>query len=347
MSKEVELRGEWKVHDTLRRTQEGMTFGVLMPHFGRHSSSERIVEGARLSERLGYDAIWVRDHLLWTPHEHEKGDRTFVDATISLAAAASVTETIVLGTAVLIPIRWPLKSAKEMMSLEFIAGDGRVLAGIGAGHNADELEAAGLDADQKASIAEETIEIWRSLFETGKVDFKGEVFKTGAVDLHPYPSAGMPIWYGGTTRAAVRRSASLCDGWLPGGTPLATFDDRLAYLRDLEDELDRDPCVIGIIPRLQIGRTTEEAIDGLDVQAFATASEGSKWWKKPPGGFQTIEDLRGIVVAGDTEEITERVGDFEDRGLDHFVVDLRGQFEQFEELLQLFAEEVMPHFKKV
>ncbi|MDH3190682.1 MAG: LLM class flavin-dependent oxidoreductase, partial [Acidimicrobiia bacterium] len=274
------------------------------------------------------------------------GDATFLDATVTLAAAASVTNALILGTAVLIPIRWPLKSAKELMTLEYIAGDGRVIAGIGAGHNADELEASGLDADQKAAIAEETIEIWRSLFETGKVDFKGDVFTTGDVELHPYPEAGIPIWYGGTTRAAVRRSASLCDGWLPGGTPLATFDARLAYLRELEAEIGREPCVIGIIPRLQIGATTEEAISGLDVKAFATASEGSKFWKKPEGGFQTIEDLRGIVVAGDTEEVTERVGDFEERGLDHFVVDLRGQFDRFEELLQLFAEEVMPNFKK-
>lgn len=322
-----------------------MTFGVLLPHFGRHASRERLINGGRLAEQLGFDAVWVRDHLLWTPHEHEAGDRTFLDASVTLAAIAAVTENIMLGTAVLIPIRWPLKSAKELMSLEFVAGTGRTVAGIGAGHNADELEASGFDADRKAAIAEETIEIWRSLFETGKVDHIGEVFSTGSVELQPSPEAGIPIWYGGTTRAAVRRSATLCDGWIPGGTPLATFDDRLSYLRELEAELGRDACTIGIIPRLQIAETKAEALSDLDVNAFATASEGSKWWIKPPGGFQTVEDLRGILVVGDVDEVVERIGDFEERGLDHFVVDLRGEFEKFEDLLQLFAEDVMPHFK--
>jgi alkanesulfonate monooxygenase SsuD/methylene tetrahydromethanopterin reductase-like flavin-dependent oxidoreductase (luciferase family) len=322
-----------------------MTFGVLLPHFGKEASRARIVDGCRLIERLGFDAVWVRDHLLWTPHAHESSDTTFVDALVALAAGAAVTERIVLGTAVLIPIRWPLKAAKELMSLEFIAGPGRVIAGIGAGHKAAELEAAGLDADRKAAIAEETMQIWREAFESESVDFTGEVFVTGQVEMRPKPPAGLPIWYGGTTRAAVRRSARYADGWLPGGTPFATLDARLAYLRSLEAEIARKPCVVGVIPRFQMEKTTEAAHAALDVHALSGASEGSKYWITPEGGFQTIDDLRGIVVAGDADEITQRVGDFDERGVDHFVVDMRSQFERFEELLQQFAEEVMPHFR--
>jgi alkanesulfonate monooxygenase SsuD/methylene tetrahydromethanopterin reductase-like flavin-dependent oxidoreductase (luciferase family) len=336
----------WKVNDSLRRTKRGMTFGVLLPHFGREASRERILEGSQLVERLGFDAVWVRDHLLWTPHGHESSDLTFLDASVTLAAVAAVTEKVMLGTAVLIPIRWPLKSAKELMTLDFLAGPGRIVAGLGAGHEAAELMAAGLDPDKKNIIVEETIQIWRQAFESDAIDFTGEAFETGRVQMHPRPANGLPIWYGGTTRAAVRRAAKLCDGWLPGGTPIATFDDRLSYLRELEAEAGRAPCVVGVIPKLQIGASKEKALDGLSIEALAGASEGSKWWIKPPGGFTTFDDLRGILVAGNAEQIIEGVGDYDERGLDHYVVDLRGQFDRFEELLTLFAEDVMPHFRQ-
>ena len=322
-----------------------MTFGVMLPHFGREASRERLLSGARLAERLDYDALWVRDHLLWTPHQHEAADLTFLDATLTLAAVAGVTDRIKLGTAVLIPIRWPLKSAKELMSLDFLAGGGRVVAGIGAGHSGTELRAAGLDPDRKATIATETIRIWREAFTTEQVDFDGEIFQVEKATMHPRPEGGLPIWYGGTTRAAVRRAARWCDGWLPGGTPFPTFDDRLAYLRSLEAEMGRPPCVVGVIPRLRIARTKAEALAGLEISALSSSSEGSRFWIAPPGGYRSFDDLRGILVAGDIPEIVERVGDFDARGVDHFLVDLRSDFDRFEELLELFATEVIPHFR--
>ena len=201
-----------KRYDALRRTERGMTFGVMLPHFGREASRERLLSGAALAERLGYDALWVRDHLIWTPHRHEGADLTFLDATLTLAAMAGVTERIKLGTAVLIPVRWPLKSAKELMTLDFLAGPGRVVAGIGAGHFGAEIRAVGLDPDRKKQIVEETIQIWRRAFTEEQVDFSGSVFQVEGAVMHPRPAGGLPIWYGGTTRAAVRRTAGGATG---------------------------------------------------------------------------------------------------------------------------------------
>ena len=55
---------------------------MMLPHFGREASRERLLSGALAAERLGYDAVWVRDHLIWTPHRHEGSDLTFLDATL-------------------------------------------------------------------------------------------------------------------------------------------------------------------------------------------------------------------------------------------------------------------------
>ena len=70
-----------------------------------------------------------------------------------------------------------------------------------------------------------------------------------------------------------------------------------------------------------------------------------RYWIHPPGGYRDFDDLRGILVAGGIPEIVDRVGDFDERGVDHFLVDLRLDFHRFEELLELFASEVIPHFR--
>jgi alkanesulfonate monooxygenase SsuD/methylene tetrahydromethanopterin reductase-like flavin-dependent oxidoreductase (luciferase family) len=76
-------------HRPLDRTAGGMTYGLLIPHFRAEASPARIVDAAVLAEQGGFDAVWVRDHLLWTPHGMEGDDRTFVEPIVSLAAIAS------------------------------------------------------------------------------------------------------------------------------------------------------------------------------------------------------------------------------------------------------------------
>ncbi len=81
-----------------------MTYGVLVPHFGEHATANRIVAGSRRAEELGFDAVWVRDHLLWKPHGMEGTDRTFIEPLASLNSIGAVTERIYLGTAVPRPL---------------------------------------------------------------------------------------------------------------------------------------------------------------------------------------------------------------------------------------------------
>ncbi|MBI3065773.1 MAG: LLM class flavin-dependent oxidoreductase [Deltaproteobacteria bacterium] len=119
-----------------------MKFGVLLPHFGKEASPSRLIDGSRMCEELGFESVWVRDHLLWHPHGMEKAGLKFVEPLITLAAIAAVTKKTILGTAVLIPVRWPLKLSQDLASLSYMAG-GRVIAGIGLGSTPAELTAAG------------------------------------------------------------------------------------------------------------------------------------------------------------------------------------------------------------
>ena len=91
-----------------------MKFGLLMPHFGPHAGRSAVMDGAVLAESLGFDSIWVRDHLVFEPHgEMEAANITFYEALTTLTAMGAVTKNIELGTGSLIPFRHPstLRSA--------------------------------------------------------------------------------------------------------------------------------------------------------------------------------------------------------------------------------------------
>ena len=320
-----------------------MRYGVLLPHFGAHCRPDRIVGAAQRCEELGFDSVWVRDHLLWRPHGMEGTDITFVEPIVSLAAIASVTRRLVLGTAVLIPVRWPLKLAQNLASLSYLAG-GRVVAGIGLGSNPKELAAVGLDLSRREEIFVETVQILRRVWAGNGVSFQGQVFSFSDVSIEPKPVEPIPIWYGGATRASVRRAVAWCDGWLPGRIPMATLDDRLRLLRSLSEQQGKRVSV-GVIPVVSVARTREEAVSRVDIRALTESSEASKTWIVPPGGFRTVEDLEGLLVCGTPRECVDQIRAFEERGVELFVFDLRLQFDRFEESLELIGQEVLPRLR--
>ena len=322
-----------------------MRFGVLIPHYGEHTSRERIVDGGKLIEELGFDCVWVRDHLIWEPHQMEGSDATFVDSMLTLAAVAGVTNHIGLGTAVVIPIRWPLKIAQDFASLSYIANR-RIDCGFGMGANPAEFAAAGFEVEQREQVFAETIQICRRMWSEDAVTWAGELFHFEDMTLEPKPSGPMPTWYGGSTRASCRRAAVYADGWLPGRLPMATLDNRLSLLDQLAMERGR-PIMKGVIPLFSVDEDGDRARAGIDVDALAKSSEGAKHWIKPASGrFETVDDLEGLLVAGSPDDCVREIRKFQERGLDDLIIDLRLQFSDFEDKLELIAREVLPRVRE-
>jgi alkanesulfonate monooxygenase SsuD/methylene tetrahydromethanopterin reductase-like flavin-dependent oxidoreductase (luciferase family) len=326
----------------LRRSGTAMTFGVLLPHFGPHASPQRLLEGARLIEELGFDAVWARDHLLWRPHAHE--ERTsiaFLEPVTVLAAMAAVTERIVVGTGIMLPVRNPIRVAQQFATLSFLSG-GRVIAGFGAGHGA-ELIAGGIDPEQRHLAVTEMMSIVKRLWTEEHVTFQGEVFTIDDATLEPKPEAPIPILYGGPSQRAARIVAQHADGWLAGTVPLTTVDARLRYMQGLlEDRFD--DLFLSATPRTMIDPDRDRARSWVDVERMA--HDGQRYWVTPPSGsFSTIEDIRGALFVGDPSDIVKGVLEYHRRGFDHFTFDVRNQFDRFEETLQLIADEVLPRVR--
>ena len=327
----------------LARTAEGMTFGVMLPHFGAHATAARLMAAGELVERLGFDAVWVRDHLLWRPPAHESASSIrFVEPIVTLAALGARTSRIQLGTSVLIPTRHPLKLAQELAALSFLTG-GRVIAGIGAGHGADELAFGGVDMKNRRVAVIEMIEIIRRALAEDHVTVEGEVFNVTDVTLEPKPDGPLPLWFGGPSRTAVEIAAEHADGYLIGTLPFLTMDDRLAHLHELEAKTGRRLGLLSV-PRVQIDRDRAKARAAVNVAGLV--EDGQHHWMKPASGWwNTLEDVEGAVFAGEPRDIVDGVMKLWDRGFDHFVFDVRFQFGEFEPMLELIANEIVPELR--
>ncbi|MQA81639.1 MAG: LLM class flavin-dependent oxidoreductase [Streptosporangiales bacterium] len=268
-------------------------------------------------------------------------DKTFIDAFVTLAAISAVTEGMVLGTGVVIPIRWPLKLAQEFSSLSFLNG-GKVVAGVGLGFSPAEFAGAGFDVERREEILVETVAIFRDAWDDGLVDFHGQVFDVDDVELFPTPVEPIPVVYGGNTPKSIRRAVDHTDGWYPGRLPMSTLEARLRYLEDYAGERASEMHTI-IQPLVVVAPTREAAVAKVPVDEVAHSSGGAKFWLKPPSGeFRTVEDLRGLVVCGTPDDVVEQVMEFHDLGIDELVFDLRLQFDEYEDAHELLGAEVLP-----
>src|SRR5918995_6937308 len=126
-----------------------ISFGVRVPNSGPLSSVENIVKATKTAEELGFDAIWVHDHVVWSSEMHrhhissgaaealtDTQDANFFEATTILSYLAAETKTITLGVACLVmPCRNPIYAAKQYSTLDWLA-NGRLLVGVGLGSKA-------------------------------------------------------------------------------------------------------------------------------------------------------------------------------------------------------------------
>lgn len=324
-----------------------MKFGLLLPHFGDHADKDMLLDGARRAEELGFDSVWVRDHLLFEPHgEFENPNRDFYEPLTVLAAIGAVTERIALGTATLIPYRHPLVTAFTLASMTHVVGP-RIIQGWGAGTFDHEFEAVGMGGVFRPELVEANARIQERVFAGDDVAYADDHFTFHDVTLYPKPAGPIPFWYGGATPASARRAAEYCDGWIPGRITLETIRKRVESMRGLVAENGRRMPTVGVVPPTTIAETEEEAWAGTSVDGLlAWANERGKWWVKPPSGrFETAQDIEGSLIAGTPDQVVEQTRRFEEVGVDHLVFDTRLSFDRWFQSIELLGNEVIPRLR--
>jgi probable F420-dependent oxidoreductase len=325
-----------------------MRFGVLVPHFTQFASVKGILDGARRAEELGFDSVWVRDHLFISAHHTEHAgitDTRFVtEATSTLAALIGVTDKITLGTAVLTPHRHPLKVAQIFATLSYLS-QGRVIMGVGAGYDEHEFAALGIPFADRVEAIKETVEICRLCWRQDDVCFSGRLFSFQHVTLDPKPVGGsVPIWYGGVTMKSVERAVDFADGWFPSRVPFAKLAARIERCRELRRQFGRKgPFEIAAIPHTVVGATADAALAKIDVPK--TMLDARRYKMIPEKEQSSIEDLAGSLIWGNADGLCRFVERFANVGVNHVVFDLRSAFEGFSQCIRVLGEGVLRKFR--
>ena len=196
----------------------GLTLGRMHPRLW--------VEAAEAAERLGFESVWLPEHLVLplamagSPHsgaEHPPIPPTtqLFDPAALLSYLAARTTSLRLGTHVyLLGLRHPFISARAFATLDWLSG-GRAVIGAGAGWLRSEWEALGIDPSTRAARLDEAIVVCRRLWTEDTVSHDGPHFPFAEVAFEPKPvQQPIPILIGGESAPALRRAGRLGDGWI-------------------------------------------------------------------------------------------------------------------------------------
>ena len=173
-----------------------------------HDLYEEVFQQISWAESIGYDDVWLTEH-----HFCEDGHAPSI---LPIAAAiAARTKKIRIGTAVLLlPLHNPVRVAEDGATVDIIS-NGRFELGVGVGYRPQEFPALGASRSERASRTNEGLEIIRRLWEGETLSFSGTHYQFADIKLEPMPvQQRPPIWVGGFSPATVRRAAKLGDGYL-------------------------------------------------------------------------------------------------------------------------------------
>ncbi len=297
--------------------------GVVLPTYRALANAENIVRAVALSESLGFDSVWVTDHIVVPSASLEAFGPTFFEAMTVMSYVAGITRTVQIGAAILIvPYRHPLLLAKMLATADQLSG-GRVVLGAGLGWLETESSLMGVPHRRRAKIADEALAVMRACWESEVPEFHGEVFDFTDFHFAPRPHAGrsLPILIGGASTAAMRRAARLGDGWIGDGL---TFEELEMSLAQLASELKaagrkRDEMEIAMRTGLQV----------VADRGAITESPSEKGWKSDEFVSEGRTPFRGV-----REEVVSDFRRAAELGVGHLIFEF--PVSRGEETLDLF-----------
>jgi probable F420-dependent oxidoreductase len=191
-----------------------MQFGIHLPHAGEQATPALIRRHAMRAEDLGFSDVWVSEHII-VPRKQFPRSPLFYDPVLTLTWVAAVTQRVRLGTSVLVlPMRHPLPLAKELATLHNLS-EGRLILGAGVGWLEPEFAALGVPFRERGRRMDEGIAIMRAVWTQDPVTFQTRYIAAEITDMTmtPPPISVIPIWIGGSSDTALRRTVRIADGW--------------------------------------------------------------------------------------------------------------------------------------
>ena len=207
---------------------------------------------AQGAEAAGFDGVLLSEHL-FVPENYENAypytedgkptfthETLFPDPWVCFASMAAVTSHLRFCTMVqILPLHHPLEIAKTLATLSLLTNN-RVILGTGAGWMKEEFDVMGADFSTRGKRYDEAIDIMRKLWQGGFADYRGEIFDLPSMCQSPAPEQEVPIFIGGTGKAALRRAATRGNGWIGQGNTAAEVEAMLFTIQELRKEVGRE-----------------------------------------------------------------------------------------------------------
>ena len=214
---------------------------------------EEMIIIAKLAEDMGFEGIMGADHGFIAksmapdyPYSEDgtppiTGDYPYPDVFTTITAMAMATKDLKFSTMVyVLPLRHPVEVAKAAANVARISNN-RLILGCGVGWMKEEFDAYHVDFTQRGKIMDECITVMRKLWQGGYVEHHGQFFDFDPIQIRPVPSTGdVPIYMGGASKPALRRTAKLGQGWIGAGNQLAEVTDLLADFDAMRRQYGRE-----------------------------------------------------------------------------------------------------------
>jgi probable F420-dependent oxidoreductase len=298
----------------------------------RLPDAQAIRRFASRAEELGFEAVLSGDHIVLPtagtnqyPYTADgsfsrPADEPFLETMTTLGFMAACTDTIKLGsTVIILPYRNPVVQAKMFSSLDVLTG-GRMICGVGVGWLEKEFETLGVPYDQRGPMSDEFLEIFKVLWTQNDPEYHGRFYQIDGIQFTPKPvqKPHIPIWIGGHTRRALRRTAKYGDCWHTTRQTPDFVAQNLPYLREQSEKLGRDPTSISISLKRSLHFTDMGMGEGHTVRT-------------------------GGLVMGTTQEVIDDVYYCRELGIDQLTYDFRVEgINACLEAMEHLADRVLP-----
>jgi probable F420-dependent oxidoreductase len=276
-----------------------------------------------MCEAGGVDSIWQTDRIV--------SRQPFLESMTTMAALAGRTRRMKFGMNVVsLAFRDPVLLAKQCATIDVLS-EGRLLPAFGIGSPlGPEWQALGVDTKTRGRKADECLEIIRRLWREDQVDFSGAFYKLKGAIILPKPvQPELPMWIGGSTDAAIRRTARIGTGWQSGGDPPAEAGRVIAAIKAAASEAGRS------IDDDHYGAGFAFHFGSGDVPGVAKAMDAY--------AKRTGRDATQAFAIGDTEAILARIAEYIDVGVSKFILrPLGGDDDAILAQTRLLIEQLLP-----
>jgi probable F420-dependent oxidoreductase len=300
-----------------------MKFGVTIPNNWGIEDPQQALAFGPLAEELGYDSVWIMDHLFNNGYIRERlDDKPYYHTLAILSHLSATTNRVLLGTSVLVlPYHNPVELAKYTATLDQMSG-GRVTLGVGVGAMTPEFETLGIPLKQRGSLTNECIAIMKELWTNPNPSYHSRRWNFSGLKFSPKPAQKphIPLWIGGPSPGALKRAATLGDGWHPSGVSAEDYSISRREIEKLARAAGRDPQWLTWSARVQ-------------VEAHGSPSSGRA-------------ASRARIPGNDADRMMAGIAAYQNAGVEHIVLALNtGDVDRIGGMMEVIARRVIAELR--